>query len=281
MALLNNRRRGMNSHRPLGGIFKGKFAEGITEELAYFKSTTAEDTEEVLPIPYDKETLEFEVSLPYKPKKISFSNYCRSYIERIDSFFDTSKTTTFYELFFNAKIKEFDFNLIDFSNIDNISYMFDGCSNLENIDMSKVVAPKLDSMGSCFRRALSLKTCDISFNKDNIISLQQLFYQCSALTDINFGTFDLSKCTITGSSTAFGLCNNLQNIRGQLSNIKYFDVDMSSCSKLTNESAMVLINGLGEIDTEHTITFHADVFNQLTEEQIAIATNKGWNIKSA
>ena len=52
---------------------------------------------------------------------------------------------------------------------------------------------------------------------------------------------------------------------------------MEYCS-LDNASAMVFINGLAEVTTTKNITFSRTTYDTLTDEQIAVATSKGWNV---
>lgn len=62
----------------------------------------------------------------------------------------------------------------------------------------------------------------------------------------------------------FAFCSNLKNVIGSLSGIK---MDLSlNVSPLTNESAMIFINGLATVDKAKTITFKATTYNTLTDE---------------
>ena len=51
-----------------------------------------------------------------------------------------------------------------------------------------------------------------------------------------------------------------------------------STTKLDRASLRALINGLAEVETTQTLTLGATLRAKLTEEDIAIATNKGWSI---
>ena len=42
--------------------------------------------------------------------------------------------------------------------------------------------------------------------------------------------------------------------------------------------ALSVINGLAEVNTPETVTFNSTTYATLTDEEIAIATNKGWNV---
>lgn len=51
-----------------------------------------------------------------------------------------------------------------------------------------------------------------------------------------------------------------------------------SYSPLTADSAMVFINGLEEVTETKTLSLKDTTYDSLTEEQIAIATSKGWTV---
>ena len=76
----------------------------------------------------------------------------------------------------------------------------------------------------------------------------------------------------------FSVCSSLKNISFVAGCIKK-SISFSQ-SPLTDESIQSIIDGLADLtgQTAQTITFHSDVKNKLTEEQIASATSKNWNI---
>ena len=54
-------------------------------------------------------------------------------------------------------------------------------------------------------------------------------------------------------------------------------LNLSDCP-LTAASAMVFINGLATVTTTRTLKLSATTYDSLTNEQIAIATSKGWTV---
>lgn len=108
-----------------------------------------------------------------------------------------------------------------------------------------------------------------------------MFADCSELVNLNIDGWDLS--TVISYGSVFTRCNKLTNITGAISGIRN-KLDVSA-SPLTNDSAMVLINGLdtstGSIyKPDKTIIFSSATYNTLSDEQKAIATNKGWTVTS-
>ena len=74
-------------------------------------------------------------------------------------------------------------------------------------------------------------------------------------------------------------CYALKNISFVAGCIKK-SISFAQSDKLTDESIQSIIDGLADLtgQTAQTITFHPDVKNKLTEEQIASVTSKNWNI---
>lgn len=71
--------------------------------------------------------------------------------------------------------------------------------------------------------------------------------------------------------------NNLITITFKAETIKN-SITFSVASKLSDESIQSIIDGLAQVETAQTITFHATVKVKLTEEQIAIINEKGWTL---
>lgn len=115
---------------------------------------------------------------------------------------------------------------------------------------------------------------------DKVTSMQQAFSMATSLKHIHCDNWDCSNVTnmtniFTGSTSLSSITGSISNIRPNI-NLRYNPLD--------NDSAMVLINGLKDYSgtgSTRTITFRASTYNTLTDEQKAIATNKGWTIATA
>lgn len=104
------------------------------------------------------------------------------------------------------------------------------------------------------------------------------FYRQKGITTIEIkGTADWSG--ITSYNNAFNQCIALSTIIGTIVGISQ-PIDLH-WSPLTRASALVLLNGLATVSTQQTITFSASTYATLTQEDIAIATNKNWQVASA
>lgn len=141
------------------------------------------------------------------------------------------------------------------------------------------------------------KDCSFLFyDCENVVDFQALdtsraeqfsfmFAKCSALTSVP--ALDASKVEL--AEYMFEDCVNLTDFgglinlgKGHKSNIFNFNHLIEDCENLSYTSAMNVINNLYDRASNDmsvlTIKFHPNVFALLSEEDIAIATNKGWII---
>ena len=200
--------------------------------------------------------------------------------------------------------------LLDTSNVTNMAGMFGFCTNLKTIpkiNTAKVVnmsdmfgqcknieeIPLLDTshvtnMFGMFSRCELLKAIP-ELNTANVSNMQAMFGYCSSLKDVPL----LEAGSVTRVSLIFNNCGLLENLGGlkdlglaylttaRANNIDYSLV-LSKCPLLTHDSLMNVINNLYDIKSKgvKTQTLQLGDINKakLTAEEIAIATNKGWNV---
>ena len=153
---------------------------------------------------------------------------------------------------------------------------------VENIDLSKCGTPNIITLNQTFN-VCGAKKIDISnLDTSNVTSMVSLFTQSPYLEEINLGEkWDMSK--VTNHTNFVAYCRNLTTIKGKITNLglKSNSVLGTQYCPFTNESAMVLINGLAKINSRQTITFSKETYSTLTDEQKKIATDKGWTVASA
>ena len=197
---------------------------------------------------------------------------------------DTSKVTNMSNMFSGCA------SLIEIpelytNNVVNMSNMFKDCSNLKTIpalDTSKVT-----SMSNMFYR--SGITIIPELNTSNVRYVTDMFYVCVNLITIPKLNFE----SVTNVSSFLSGANNVVNIGGfenlgaaysttQSADYYYYRLDLTSCTKLTHESLMNVINNLYDIKTKgckvQSLRLGATNLAKLTEDEIAIAQNKGWNV---
>lgn len=171
----------------------------------------------------------------------------------IDVKYDTSKVTNFDRTFYNCS------SLIKCPNIDtssatHMSYMFQLCRSLQNI-------PQLDT--------------------SKVIYMVNMFSDCSSLKSLPL--LDCSR--LSQFSYMFGYSNitTLTDLGG----FKNLKISFTNClnylPNLTVQSLMNVINNVYDFrangeTTTRTLQLGSTNLNKLTDEQKAVATNKGWNL---
>lgn len=151
-----------------------------------------------------------------------------------------------YCLFYNYKGTSLDNVLkgLDFSKVTNMGQMFAGCSKLTNI-------PLLDT--------------------SKVTDMVNMFSRCSKLTTIP--QLDTSK--VTDMSSMFYNCKELKEIHmtGMKANF-----DISASTKFTESALVEILNNLATITSNKKLTMGSTNLAKLTDEEKAIATNKGWTL---
>lgn len=104
-------------------------------------------------------------------------------------------------------------------------------------------------------------------------SMYYQFSSCRNLRICDMGDVDFSSCTNVGS--AFTGCTNLETL--VLNETWAYELDLRNSPKLTRETLLNLFDVLPIIDTAKNIRLNKSVYYlQLTDDDIAIVTDKGW-----
>ena len=129
----------------------------------------------------------------------------------------------------------------------------------------------------------------------NVTDMTYMFWQCKELTDAPL--IDTSKATtmesmfcycsnlLTVPSLDIGNATNLRDMLYSCPNIEAIhiinigaDLDISSSTKLTREALLEIIGNLKTVTTTKRLRMGSTNLAKLTEEDKAIATNKGWSL---
>ena len=197
---------------------------------------------------------------------------------------DTSKVTDMSNMFTGCT------SLIEIpelytNNVANMIGMFGNCDNLKTIPTMNT--NKVTSMINMFYR--SGITIIPELNTSKVTSVYNMFYMCSGLITIPKLNFE----NVNNVSGFLYDASNVVNIGGfenlgaaysttKSANYSYYSLDLTSCTKLTHESLMNVINNLYDIKTKgckaQSLRLGATNLAKLSEDEIAIAQNKGWNV---
>lgn len=225
--------------------------------------------------------------------------------------FNTSKVTNMDGMFFNKSryggighleniIFGKDFNT---ENVTSMIEMFNSCV-FTNLDVSSFNTQNVKSMKYMFIRCEKLESLDLSnFNTENVTNMEEMFGSCQNLKNLNLSSFDFSK--LTGKYNYYSVvkmfngCKNLTNLffgknlgKGYVvtsNNSSNCTLDISNSSLLTHESLLSVIEGLYDLNLTYNTADGGTLYTQklvlgttnkakLTDEEIAIATAKGWII---
>jgi len=95
--------------------------------------------------------------------------------------------------------------------IKDCSYMFFGCSNIINIDLSVFDTKNVSDMSYMFYECNNLINIDlISFDTRNVNNMRGMFFKCSKLTNIDISSFDTRN--VKNMNHMFSGCSSLSNI---------------------------------------------------------------------
>lgn len=166
--------------------------------------------------------------------------------------------------------------------------MFAHCSSLRSLNLSNFDTSKVTNFSSMFERCSSLTTIP-QFDTSSGTDFGNMFESCFSLTTVP--QFDTSKGTNFGSM--FERCSSLTDFGGlenlgqayettQSANYSNYKLNLSTCTALTEQSLMNVINNLYDIAAKgcntQQLVLGSKNLAKLTAEEIAIATNKGFSV---
>ena len=184
--------------------------------------------------------------------------------------FDTSSVTNMSNMFYNCSHLG-SVPLFNTSKVTNMSSLFRGCSELESIPLFDT--SKVDNMTNMFYNCSHLGSVPL-FDTSKVTSMSGLFKGCSQLTSVP--KLDTSRVTTTGSM--FSGCAQLTTLGGFIG-LKV-SLDLSGSPLLTHDSLLNVINEAADVTSSpKNLTLGSTNLAKLTDEEKAIATNKGWTLK--
>lgn len=158
--------------------------------------------------------------------------------------------------------------LLNTSNVKNMEAMFYSCSSLITIPLLNTSS--VTDMGSMLGYCSKLSSLPL-LNTSNVTNMERMFYGCSSLTSIP--ALDVSK--VISFNNCFISCSSLKSIlmTGMKANF-----DISASTKFEESDLVTILNNLATVTTTKTLKMGATNLAKLTDEDKAIATNKGWTL---
>lgn len=126
--------------------------------------------------------------------------------------FVTDNATTMATMFqYCSKLKNLDVSKWNTSKVTNMEFMFLGCSALTNLDVSEWNTSKVTNMNCMFVECSKLTNIDVSkWNTSKLTNCEFMFNKCSGLTNMDVSKWDMSK--VTNNNAMFQYCTGLKNI---------------------------------------------------------------------
>ena len=230
-------------------------------------------------------------------------NGCNKLTSLDVSGFVTSKVTNMSSMFYGcSNLTSLDVSGFDTSNVTDMDGMFYGCNKLTSLDVSGFDTSKVTNMSSMFYGCNNLEQLKGSFILNNT-RCEKMFEGCFKAPDLSEFKMSGTVMNINSMFGDFGFGNTPLATYLDLSDIALAEgcklglytffrccvVDIypftninSYCDLsgivLSQEVLLRFINNLVEVTTSPTLKLGATNLAKLTEEQIAIATNKGWTV---
>ena len=181
-----------------------------------------------------------------------------------------------YLFYYDRALEYIDFTPFGALSISNAYQMFNGCG-LKNIAWGNVKV-RAKNMASMFYQC-TLNPIDTSFldhEYAETTDISSMFYQCSQLKTLDLS--NLNTVAITNAYNVFWSCRQLTNVvfeNGCFSNTKLTNLEIDG-APLTHDCAVDIFNKLATRTNSPTLKLSATTKGYLTENEIAIATGKGW-----
>ena len=200
---------------------------------------------------------------------------------------DTSNVTDMSNMFYNCNNKFYKAPEMDTSNVTNMSNMFSNCQQLRSVPLYNT--SKVTNMSNMLASCSKLETIP-AFDTSNVTNINGVFQNCTQLRSVPL--LDFSKIT-DGYNVNLFASTTMSNLKilggfkdlGKPSNFNKPTYFLRYCPNLTKESVLNVLNNLYDRKTAGysvvTLPFHTNSLALLTDEEKAIATNKGWTLATS
>jgi surface protein len=188
-------------------------------------------------VSYDNPTTGTVVSASDSPKKayVTYTDNIITIHVPVDAkiYMNTNSGNMFNNC---SSLTSLDLSKFDTSKVTDMNSMFYGCSSLTSLDLSKFDTNNVTYMSSMFYGCSSLTSLDLSkFDTNNVTYMSSMFYGCSSLTSLDLIKFDTSN--VTGMDSMFSRCTSLTSLdvsKFDTSNVTGMDSMFSRCTSLTS-----------------------------------------------
>lgn len=179
---------------------------------------------------------------------------------------------------------------LDTSGVTDMRKMFFNCNSLQTIPI--IDTSKVTTMADMFNNCISLQAIP-AIDTSKVINFTDTFYRCSALTSLPL----LNMSSATNLANILYNASNIIDIPGftdlgngylttTSANYYSYTLNVSTCTKLTEQSIINVLNGLYDIATKgcqsQEVVMGATNLAKLTSEEgqqaLSNAQAKGWTV---
>ena len=221
---------------------------------------------EILNIPSGENTLKNLLDATKSAENL-FSTYTGTSVDNLIQPNDTENVNNMSSMFAEC------INLASIPQLNtaNVTTMFAAFQNCRTITTIPVLdTGKVNKMTSTFEYCENLTTIPL-LNTSNVSNMNYMFSGCNKL--ISIPALDVSK--VTSFYQCFSGCINLKSIL--MTNIGV-NLNISASTQFEKSDLVTILNNLATVTTTQTLTMGATNLAKLTDEEKAIATNKGWTL---
>ena len=186
----------------------------------------------------------------------------------LKSLLDATKSCFYLFMNYNGTSVEGLISYSDTSSVVNMSSMFYGCASLASIP--QLDTSKVTSMSSMFYGCASLASIP-QLDTSKVTDMYGTFEKCSSLETIP----QLNVSNVTRMDSAFANCRSLKSIL--MTGIKA-NFDISASTRFEKSDLVTILNNLATVTSKRILRMGSTNLAKLTDEEKAIATNKGWTL---
>ena len=134
-----------------------------------------------------------------------------------------------------SRLTSLDVSKFNTEKVKNMMYMFYGCKKLTSLDLSSFNTDKVTNMNGMFGSCSSLTSLDLSsFKTDEVTEMSYMFGNCTGLTSLDLSKFNTAKVWEMGYM--FGGCSGLTSLdlsSFNTANVQVMSYMFNGCSGLT------------------------------------------------
>lgn len=152
-------------------------------------------------------------------------------------YLDTSEVTDMMNMFQGcSSLEELDLSSLKTGNVKRMVGMFWNCTSLKKLNVSKFDTRNVTEMTEMFTNCSQLEELDVSgFNTGNVYSIQEMFSNCANLKRLDLRNFDTSN--VNNMCSMFAGCTLLESIdmsKFNTSSLENMDGMFNGCQSLTS-----------------------------------------------